>query len=210
MNVNWRFVIGLTALLRFGSISVGESQQRRGNNSAPDQNATTLGAFPIEDTPKMNIDRPVSSVEDPVVSLISVLQFLKRLGYLCVLVFLSSLSSAVQTTICSIYGVGEYNIVFGPAGSGPQVAQSGPYDIFKSTRPDHVFRTSNLQVHDGCGAPGAAPGCRCFKSLSDDDAFSARINALRCIFNASSCFSLRTTRTTAAVFVWNFGSPGCP
>jgi hypothetical protein len=28
--------------------------------------------------------------------------------------------------------------------------------------------------------------------------------------NASSCFSLRTARTTAAVFVWNFGSPGCP
>jgi hypothetical protein len=81
---------------------------------------------------------------------------------------------------------------------------------FKSTRPDQTFGISNLRSGKIQRAPGAGPGCRCFKSISDGDSFSARINALRCIFNASSCFSLRTTRTTAAVFVWNFGSPGCP
>ena len=128
------------------------------------------------------------------------LQFLKRLGYLCVLVFLSSLSSAAQPRFAR-YTMLENTTSF--LDRGPWVAQTGPYDIFKSTRPDHFSRTSNLQVHDGCGAPG----CRCFKSISDDDSFSARINALRCIFKRELLFQFTDSTDNCCSFCLEFWKP---
>jgi hypothetical protein len=75
---------------------------------------------------------------------------------------------------------------------------------FKSIRPDHFFRVSNLQNRELQRAPSAWPGGRSFESISDDDSFSSQINALRYIFDCEFYFILRTTRTTTLVLfgIW--------
>jgi hypothetical protein len=60
---------------------------------------------------------------------------------------------------------------------------------------------------DGRGAPGRGPGCRYFKSISDDDSFPAQINALRCIFICEFCFHFTDNTDNCCSFVRNFGSP---
>src|SRR6267378_8662829 len=72
---------------------------------------------------------------------------------------------------------------------------------FKSIRPDHLFRISNLQNIKLQRAPSAGLRCRWLKSICLNHLLSFQINALHSVLDYEFYFILRTTRTTSLFFV---------
>jgi len=91
---------------------------------------------------------------------------------------------------------------------GISVHSSGPGGRwFKSTRPDHFFRISNLQSGNIQRAPSVGPGCRWFKSSSDDEAIPAPINAVTLLFSSASSFSFYGQHGQLLQFCLEFWQP---